>query len=193
MQDLYIVKTREEIKALAEPMRIRLLEAFGGEPMTTKQAAQQMGVSATKLYHHVELLEKLGLIELVKTNRVRGATEKYYQAVARHYRFDEAAMFGQSAEELETLQGVLDGILAATRAQLRDSIRAGLLDKENMDREGTVSQTVVRASPKEIKKLERMLNKWLEAVRATNRKDGEAVYGATVFFFPLVQEERRRR
>jgi DNA-binding transcriptional ArsR family regulator len=57
------------------------LELFVERARTTKQAAQAMGEAPTRLYHHVAALERAGLVRLRETRRVRGATEKYFEAV----------------------------------------------------------------------------------------------------------------
>jgi DNA-binding transcriptional ArsR family regulator len=70
------------LRALAHPLRLRLLEAFAQGRRTTMQVAVQMGEPPTRLYHHVNALERAGILKLVDTRQVRGTTEKYFE-VAR--------------------------------------------------------------------------------------------------------------
>lgn len=74
--------TLTQVRALAHPLRLRLIELFASGPLTAKQAAQKLGQPPTRLYHHVATLERAGLLRLVRTRSVRGATEKYF-ALAR--------------------------------------------------------------------------------------------------------------
>jgi DNA-binding transcriptional ArsR family regulator len=74
-----------ELRALAHPLRIRLLELFAEGPRTTKQVAELLGEPPTRLYHHIAALERAGLLELRETRKVRGTTERWYAAVARAY------------------------------------------------------------------------------------------------------------
>src|SRR5215831_8980777 len=67
-----------QVRALAHPLRMRLIELFALGPLTAKQAAQKLGQPPTRLYHHVATLERAGLLTLARTRAVRGATEKYY-------------------------------------------------------------------------------------------------------------------
>ena len=76
----------------------RLLEALVLEPRTTKQVAEALGEKPTKLYHHVDALEKVGLIRLIRTQRNRGTLEKYYQSVARSFSGPGAAVGLMSIE-----------------------------------------------------------------------------------------------
>lgn len=70
----------DQVRALAHPLRLRLLELFKLQPRTAKQAAAVLGEPPTRLYHHVAALERAGLIRLRETRQNRGTTEKYYEA-----------------------------------------------------------------------------------------------------------------
>lgn len=69
-----------EIRALAHPLRLRLMELFAEAPRTTKQVADLLGEPPTRLYHHVAALERAGLLHLKETRQNRGTTEKWYEA-----------------------------------------------------------------------------------------------------------------
>src|SRR5437762_6605018 len=83
--EMHVITDLQQIKALADPLRQQILGAFVSEPRTTKQVAGLLGQPPTKLYHHVDLLERVGLIELVATKPKRGTTEKYFQAIAHRF------------------------------------------------------------------------------------------------------------
>src|SRR3954468_24369892 len=72
-----------ELRALAHPLRLRILELFAEAPRTTKQVAEMLGQPPTRLYHHVAALERAGLLVLKETRPNRGVVEKWYEAVAR--------------------------------------------------------------------------------------------------------------
>jgi DNA-binding transcriptional ArsR family regulator len=72
-----------ELRALAHPLRLRVLERFAEQPRTTKQVAVLLGEPPTRLYHHVAALERAGLLRLTETRKNRGTVEKWYEAIAR--------------------------------------------------------------------------------------------------------------
>jgi DNA-binding transcriptional ArsR family regulator len=72
-----------DLRALAHPLRLRILELFAEAPRTTKQVAKMLGEPPTRLYHHVAALERAGLLVLKETRPNRGVVEKWYEAVAR--------------------------------------------------------------------------------------------------------------
>src|SRR3954465_12508415 len=72
-----------EMRALAHPLRLRILELFADAPRTTKQVADLLGQPPTRLYHHVAALERAGLLQLRETRKNRGTTEKWYGTPAK--------------------------------------------------------------------------------------------------------------
>src|SRR4051812_48351086 len=130
IKDVHLIKELAQVKALAEPIRLRLLESFCQQAKTTKQAASEIGeLQLTKLYHHVEALEKAGLIKLVKTVPNRGTVEKYYQAVAKKYAIDQRlfAVAPETAQALDSLQMLFAAALEETMTEVRDSIANKLI------------------------------------------------------------------
>jgi len=72
-----------DLRALAHPLRLRMMELFAESPKTTKQVAELLGQPPTRLYHHVAALERSGLLVLKEKRQNRGAVEKWYAAVSR--------------------------------------------------------------------------------------------------------------
>jgi len=91
--------TLDRLRALAHPLRQRLLLLFAHQRLTTKQAAVKLGESPTKLYHHVAALERAGLVELKATRPNRGTVEKYYEATTRSVRAGRAQVASPAARE----------------------------------------------------------------------------------------------
>jgi len=74
-------RTIAEMRAFAHPIRLRLYELFAESPRTTMQVAAILGEPPTRLYHHVNALQRSGLLRLKETRPIRGAVEKYFEAV----------------------------------------------------------------------------------------------------------------
>src|SRR3954453_6620842 len=86
----------EQMRALSHPLRVRLLELFAEGPRTTKQAAEALGESPTKLYHHVAALERAGLVRLRETRQNRGTTEKYFEGTESQFLSTTDPAFSQN-------------------------------------------------------------------------------------------------
>jgi DNA-binding transcriptional ArsR family regulator len=70
-------------KALAHPLRLRILGVLEERVASPKEIALELGASLGVVSYHVRMLSTSGFLELVGTQPRRGATEHYYRAVSR--------------------------------------------------------------------------------------------------------------
>lgn len=71
------------VKALAHPIRVRVLGLLEGRTLTPKQIALELGLPLENVSYHVRMLAKFGLIELRHRRMSRGAVEHHYRTKAR--------------------------------------------------------------------------------------------------------------
>ncbi|MBV9484501.1 MAG: helix-turn-helix transcriptional regulator, partial [Frankiaceae bacterium] len=84
------VDSAEAIKAIADPLRVRMLQLLmmaSHRTWTVKEIAAELSQPVTKLYHHIKLLEAADLISDVETRVVSGIVEHRYRANQRSLRF----------------------------------------------------------------------------------------------------------
>lgn len=193
----------EQIRILADPLRLRMLEAFG-EERTTKQVAELLGEKPTRLYHHVEALERAGLIELTRTRPTRGTVEKYFLAVARTFRTDPRAFVprsGARGEENAAIRSVIATFFDTTAAELSAlADRAGHPDGtgEVDEEEALVSFLEVRASKDRIEEVRARLRELVSSLAADDATgkgaesagDPKPAYRLTLAFYPLDDESK---
>lgn len=84
MQDVLYIEDQGTAATLLQPLRIGLLERLA-EPHTCLELAEQVGETPQKVYYHVKVLERAGLVARVGERRVRGINEGFYQATAHSY------------------------------------------------------------------------------------------------------------
>ncbi len=70
-------------KALAHPLRTRILAALDGRTASPSELADELGASLGVVSYHVRRLEALGFLKLVKREPRRGAVEHYYSTTGR--------------------------------------------------------------------------------------------------------------
>ena len=186
MDPTYILQRPEQIKALAHPLRQRILELMIEAPITTKQVADRLGEKPTKLYHHVETLESAGLIRLVKTKRKRGTIEKYYEAVAQRFVMDREAV--EVRLKADDGQGQLETIIAAsldeTLHEIRQSMGAGLVRADEAADDSVFIRSHMRMTPVQMQHLVERLQDWIRECQGSHNPDAELEYGLTVAFYP---------
>lgn len=73
-----ILTEPEQLKALAHPVRTRLLNALEAEPASAKQLANRLELTHGNVGHHLKVLERAGLVEVVEERRVRALTERIF-------------------------------------------------------------------------------------------------------------------
>jgi DNA-binding transcriptional ArsR family regulator len=71
------------VKALAHPIRVRVLGLLEGRTMTPKQLAGELGLPLENVSYHVRTLAKFGLIELQSRKITRGVVEHHYRTAQR--------------------------------------------------------------------------------------------------------------
>jgi DNA-binding transcriptional ArsR family regulator len=149
----YRVRDLTQVKALAHPLRLRLLEAFATVPSTTKQVASLLGEKPTRLYHHVDALERAGLLKLKETRPNRGTIEKYYVAVARQLEVDNALFSSERrgrpgvASKVAMARTVLD----AVRSEVVDHLQQDVKTAPGL--EPVIGRATVEATPAEVRTL----------------------------------------
>ena len=82
--------TALEAKALAHPLRIRMLRLTGQQALTNKQLADRLGIDPGTALYHVRLLTEAGLMrqEPVRTG-ASGALEKPYRSTGQSWWLDD--------------------------------------------------------------------------------------------------------
>ena len=71
------------VKALAHPIRVRVLALLEGRTMTPKQLALELDMPLENVSYHVRTLAKFGLIELHRRRITRGVVEHHYRTAER--------------------------------------------------------------------------------------------------------------
>ena len=187
-----VVGNLETLKAMADPLRVRLLEAFAQEPRTVKQVAADLKLPATKLYYHVNVLEEHGLLRVVGTRIVSGIIEKTYRTAAKFFHSDPRLFALAPAERGQTPEALLRLVLDTTRADLQRAIQAGGLDlvpDAPITRNAFMGRALRALPPDQAQAFARRLSQLLAEFDAggTEASDDAQVYSLTLVLFPMVQ------
>jgi len=174
----------EQIKALADPLRMRLFKAFSREALTTKQVADLLEEPPTKLYRHVQILEKLKLIKLVRTRTKRGIVEKYYQTVAKDIQVDSQLFASMPRDEsLKAYYELLNGMLQTTLNEISRNLEIKQ-DHPEKNLHIKLIREEIRTTPEKIETLRDQLDTWIKDFEAADQDDGEVDYHLTLVLYP---------
>jgi DNA-binding transcriptional ArsR family regulator len=113
------------ITALKHPIRAQALITLNARTASPKEIADDIGAPVGTVSYHVNVLERLRCIELVRTAQRRGATEHFYRGVGPQYLDDKfwAKLSGgvRSSISLSAIRVLIGAV--------RQSVKAGLFDR----------------------------------------------------------------
>ncbi len=156
------------IKALAHPLRVRILRVLEKQTASPSDIAARIDAPLGNVSYHVRALERVGLIELDSTAPRRGALEHYYKAAGRIRVSDQA--WGEVPEIVKAK--LVDSALSQVVDLAANAAGAGGFDREtsilsrwslNLDEEGfraiaeVTRELIERAREIERESEERML------------------------------------
>lgn len=79
------VSRPEGLKAIADPLRSRILSLLAERAATTTELAGVLDRPKGTVGYHLKVLEAVGLVRVVRTQQVRAITAKYYGRTARTF------------------------------------------------------------------------------------------------------------
>ena len=187
--ETYVVRRLDQAKLLTDPFKLKLLERFGGNPITTKQVADQMGEKAPRLYRHVDALFEAGLLTLVEEKPKRGTVERYYRTIASRFEVDPE-LFTPSAGNLDEGVEMMHSLIRETESDLASLFSSADGATPDASHRPLLMRVAIRGTDDEIGRLKEKLNDWLEECAALadsgeGRDDGVA-YAGLLAFYPQV-------
>ena len=132
-EDTMVVADTKQLRAMADPFRIGLVQLLRDRARSTQEIAEELSVPKGTVGHHLKVLERAGLIHVVRTRKVRAVTEKFYGRTARLFLYqteDPADGRAISAVTLRQAASEVDHAPIVTAVGL---VRARLTQKD-MDR-----------------------------------------------------------
>ncbi len=115
-----------EAKAIASPLRLRILRVTLHEAHTNKEIAEALGLNPASVLHHVRTLVDTGfLIEQPVRRGPRGSRERPYLASGKSWYVDTGEITWTSGQDLlletflQETKGLRPGVLESTRLGFR--------------------------------------------------------------------------
>ena len=109
--DTIVLTGKKELDIYVNPQRqniLRLMQIHG-EPMTAKQIADQIGISASSVQHHIRLLMELGIVEQSHTEQIHGITATFFRALPKTVQIGSLMADEHSNQRIALMQANLSG------------------------------------------------------------------------------------
>ena len=74
-----------QVRAIGHPLRTTILGLLHERAATVTEMATAVGRPKSTVAHHVNVLQRAGLVQVVRTRRVRAIDERYYGRTARMF------------------------------------------------------------------------------------------------------------
>ena len=116
------------LKVLADPSRSYLVYSWAEYAKPAKQLAAEMDCPITRLYYHLQQLEKHGLIFVERTRKVSGILEKHYRASAREFVIDRSAYGAAGQVDSARSQALLGFVFDQSRLDISNGLNSGRID-----------------------------------------------------------------
>jgi DNA-binding transcriptional ArsR family regulator len=111
MVDVRDLDSLEQVHAVSNKVRRRVLQCLVERPMTVTQLGRELTMPPPTVHYHVRELLRVGLVQFVAARERRGILEKYYRATARRFRLPNDPLRGRSpSEQLATVNELLEDI-----------------------------------------------------------------------------------
>ena len=77
--------TAEQVRAISDPLRTTILGLLHERAATVTELATAVGRPKSTVAHHVKVLTEAGILQVVRTRRVRAIGERFYGRAARMF------------------------------------------------------------------------------------------------------------
>lgn len=148
--------TQQLAKALAHPLRVRILTSLHRGISSPNQLAQELDEPLGNVSYHVKTLLEYDCVELVKTEPRRGAVEHFYRATERAF-FSDADWAKIPASARKGIEGV---ILESIGQDATAALTEGTIDART---DSHVSRTPLNLDEEGWTELSKLLGDTLES------------------------------
>lgn len=157
--------TQQIAKALAHPLRVRILTSLHKGISSPNQLSQELGEPLGNVSYHVKTLLEYDCVELVKTEPRRGAVEHFYRATERAF-FSDADWEKIPPSARNGIHGV---ILEAIGTDATEALTAGTIESRI---ESHITHTPLLVDEQGFKEINALLNE--AQVRASEIQEESA-------------------
>lgn len=119
-----------KLRVLADPVRSFVVYSLVPRAKTVKELAAELDCPPTRLYHHLQQLEKHGLVFVERTRLVSGITEKHYRAVARDWVLERTGLDVRGPGGAARLESLLAFVFDQSRLEIRRQVELGAIELE---------------------------------------------------------------
>ncbi len=162
-EETLVVSEPEQLRALADDLRAGIVSLLRSRARSTQELARELGIPKGTIGHHLKVLERAGLVKVVRTRQVRAVTEKFYGRTAYLFLF--------AAEDAADERSVAASLFRQAAREIDASPRVA-----------TFGQAMANLAPRDVARLEKRLKRLMDDFTAAGVPGG-APYRMTVAMY----------
>ena len=182
--DTIVLTGKKELDIFMNPQRQNILRCMqiSGEPMTAKQIADQIGISASSVARHIRLLRELGIVEQSHTEQIHGITATYFRVLPKNVRVGGLKDDGENNQRIALMQADISQRFAGFVAYCE-----ALGDRISDDTQyGDMISGITHLTPAESKELYHIIRSFLDAHECLS--EGSAPWEFAIIGYPVEYE-----
>jgi len=185
MRQTLVLTRLDQLRALGDPLRLRLIETLAQRDASVAELARAVRVPVTRLYHHVDLLLEAGLIEVVGRVRRRGAEQRRFRAVARSFTLDRGLLTPTGdARATGEVEALVRGVLGGALEELGGGLADGRIDPRVKGHGLVLEDHTLRLSAAGFARLAKELPAWLDGFAKRHRAAKGASFRVVLAVYP---------
>ena len=133
LADRLVVTRAEQVRALAHPLRTTVLGLLTERAASVAELAQATGRAKGTVAHHVGVLHRAGLVQVVRTRRVRAVEERFYGRSARTVTIAVGGQEDLPTDQNDFAVAAAESVRAEEQRRLWSFIRHARLEADRAD------------------------------------------------------------
>jgi predicted transcriptional regulator len=179
----YWITRKDQLRVLASAIRLDILDRLGAQgPLSVKQLAAATGKNATPIYHHLERLQKVGLVRQASASETRGRPAVVYEAPGELIRLARAPTLPANRRPMARI-----GHIAASQAG-KDYALGFKFDEWRLDgpaRNHWFFRCVMQPSSQRLAKINALLDQLAVLIWTPDPSPGKLSMSVAWFLAPL--------
>ncbi len=185
LPNVYKISDLKSLRVLSNSLHRQIFEALISQSLSAKQIGEKLGINSTKLYYHLKLMEKIGIIKVEDTRIVSGIIEKSYRAVARQLQIDPSLLTSDSDSGKENINQILLSTLETTKKDIDRSLHAHYAELEQDPHVIIISRQLSRLSDEQANEFCEKLNSLIKDFERKNTNSPDLhSFSLMIAFYP---------
>jgi DNA-binding transcriptional ArsR family regulator len=180
---VYWITRKDQLRVLASAIRLDILDRLGAQgPLSVKQLAAATGKNATPIYHHLEQMQKVGLVRPASASETRGRPAVVYEAPGELIRLARAPTIPANRTPMARI-----GRIAASQAGKDYALgfKSDHWDIDGPARNHWFFRCVMQPSPQRLAKINALLDEVSALIWTPDPSPGKLAMSVALFLAPL--------